>query len=251
MIFQNILESFVFFPDHQIIHTPESLHIPYQDIYVSKSKEKYHGWFMESSSPYVILFFHGNAGNISTRLSFVQKLYAQSFSICLFDYPGFGKSQGKPTEKTCIQTALLFYDFLLKKKKYPHQNIILWGESIGGSIAAHLSLTTQSPILILQSTFTDIQEIIHKVASKIPSFIYQSIGFHTKHHLKKRYQFSKMNKNIKTLIVHSREDELIPFTHAEILQKYATELIECYGKHSSPKINIQKIVDFILHDNHS
>jgi hypothetical protein len=246
MILKNIIESFVFFPNHQLIDTPESFHIPYQDIYLSTSKEKYHGWYMESKSPYVILFFHGNAGNISTRLSFVEKLYSQSFSICLFDYPGFGKSQGKPTEETCIQSALLFYDFLHKKKNFSHQNIILWGESIGGSIASHVALTTQNPILILQSTFTDIKEIIHKTASKIPYFIYKSIGFHTKHYLKKRHQFSKMNNNIKTLILHSREDELIPFTHAEILHKYATDLIECNGKHSSPKIDIKRIVHFIL-----
>lgn len=250
MIFKNILESLVFFPDKHLLDTPESFHIPYQDIFLSKSKNenKYHGWYMENG-PYVILFFHGNAGNISTRISFIQKLYLQSFSICIFDYPGFGKSQGKPTEDACIETALLFYQFLVQKKKFSPDKIILWGESIGGAIASHLSLTTHSPLLVLQSTFTDIREIIHKMASKIPHFIYKSIGFHTKHYLKKRYQFAKMNSNIKTLIIHSREDELIPFTHAEILGKYANELFECAGKHSSPKINelfIKRIIDFLL-----
>jgi alpha-beta hydrolase superfamily lysophospholipase len=248
-MYKEFVESFLFFPDKNIIDTPESFQIPFQDIFVSKENgERYHGWFMESQSPYVILFFHGNAGNISTRISFFKKLYEQNLSILAFDYPGFGKSQGKPTEESCQKTSLLFFQFLLHEKKYSSKKIILWGESIGGSIATLLSLSTHSPSLILQSTFTDIQEIIHKVAPKIPPFIYHSVRFQTKKYLKKRYQMSKLNRDIKTFIIHSREDELIPYTHAEVLKKYANQLLECRGKHSSPKMNetfFKKIVDFI------
>ena len=255
-MYKEFVESFLFFPDTNIIDTPESFQIPFQDIFVSKKNsdnfsktDKYHGWFMESKSPYVILFFHGNAGNISTRISFFKKLYEQNLSILAFDYPGFGKSQGKATEESCHQASLLFFHFLHYEKKYSHKNIILWGESIGGSLATLLSLNTHSPSLVLQSTFTDIQEIIHKVAPKIPSFIYHSVGFETKKYLKKRYQLTKLNKEMKTLILHSRDDELIPYTHAEVLKKYANDLFECGGKHSSPKINeafFKKIMNFLL-----
>lgn len=250
-MYKEFVESFLFFPDKNIINTPESFQIPFQDIFIlnEKDKERYHGWFMEANSQYVILFFHGNAGNISTRISFFKKLYEQNLSILAFDYPGFGKSQGKPTEESCQQTSLLFFHFLQNEKKYPNKKIILWGESIGGSIATLLSLKTHSSSLVLQSTFTNIQEIIHKVAPKIPSFIYHSIQFDTKKYLKKRYQLAKLNKEIKTLLIHSREDELIPYTHAEVLKKYANELFECGGKHSSPKMNeafFKRIMDFLL-----
>lgn len=250
-MYKEFIESFLFFPDKNIMDTPESFQIPFQDVFVSneKEEEKYHGWFMESNSSYVILFFHGNAGNISTRISFFKKIYEHNLSILAFDYPGFGKSQGKPTEESCQQTALLFYHFLKNEKKYSSKKIILWGESIGGSIATLLSISTHSPSLVLQSTFTDIQEIIHKVAPKIPSFIYNSVKFQTKKYLKKRYQMSKLNIDIKTLLIHSRDDELIPYTHAEVLKKYSNHLLECGGTHSSPKMNeafFKKIMDFLL-----
>ncbi len=252
-MWKEFVESFVFFPDPTIYQTPNQ--IPFQDIYVShsKSKERYHGWLMEykETSPYsgyIVLFFHGNAGNLSTRIPLYEKLYSQKISICAFDYPGFGKSQGKPTEESCLETALLFYQLLQKHFKYSSHKIILWGESIGGSIASHLSLTTHSPLLILQSTFTDIREMIKKVASKIPSFVYHPIGFHTQSYLQKRHKLAKINSNIKTLILHSREDEIIPFTHAEVLKRWTTVLIECKGKHTSPKMNeeiLKRIMDFI------
>jgi alpha-beta hydrolase superfamily lysophospholipase len=249
-MYKEFVESFLFFPDQNIMDTPESYQIPFQDVFVSKeNQERYHAWFMESKGPYVILFFHGNAGNISTRISFFKKLYEHHFSILAFDYPGFGKSQGKSTEESCQQAALLFFHFLQNEKKYSRKKIILWGESIGGSLATLLSLTTHSPSLVLQSTFTDIQEIIHKVAPKIPSFIYHSVRFETKKYLKKRYQMAKLNKEMKTLLIHSREDELIPYTHAEFLKKYANDLWECGGKHSSPKMNeafFKRIMDFLL-----
>lgn len=259
-MWKSLIESFVFFPDTNMMDSPDSFQIPFQDIFLQNSSgEKYHGWFMESNdfpigsdgNPVknnVILFFHGNAGNISTRISFFKKLYQQHFTILAFDYPGFGKSQGKPSEESCIQSALLFFHFLHKEKKYSRKQIILWGESLGGSLATSVSLQTHSPLLVLQSTFTDIQEMIRKVAPKIPSFIYHSIGFETKRDLKKRYQMTKLNKNMKTLILHSREDDLIPFTHAEVLKKYATLLYECHGKHTSPKFQdsfFQELIFFI------
>lgn len=250
-MYKEFVESFLFFPDKNMMDTPESFQIPFQDIFIfnEKDKERYHGWFMETKSQNVILFLHGNGGNISTRISFFKKLYEQNISILAFDYPGFGKSQGKPTEESCLNASLLFFHFLQNEKRFSTKKIILWGESIGGSLATLLSLTTHSPSLVLQSTFTDIHEIIHKVAPKIPSFIYHSVRFDTKKYLKKRYQIAKLNKEVKTLLLHSREDELIPFTHAEVLKKYANELFECGGKHSSPKMNeafFKRIIDFLL-----
>ncbi len=258
---KQFLEQFVFFPDKNISTTPDSLLLPFQNIYINNPNnpdQKFHGWLMEIppsdiniNNPlqnHIILFFHGNAGNISFRLSFFQKMYQYGINLLMFDYPGFGNSDGNPNEENCISTSILFYNFLKNTKMYNPSNIILWGESIGGSISSSVAILTNSPKLIIQSTFVDIKLIIKNIISPIPSFIYNSIGFQTKSNLRKRRKLKKNNKQ-KTLIIHSIDDELIPYEHAQILSRYCDDFYTCNGKHCSPKMNkefMNKIIEFIL-----
>ncbi len=290
-MFKNILENFVFNPDKDLKTKPSDFNMSYEDIFLSNSNSstssifyKYHGWYIENTSnfnielsKYVILYFHGNAGNISTRIHFLNKLYSLGFSIMIFDYPGFGLSEGNPNEESCLEVGNLFYNFLVENKKYTRKNIIFYGESIGGCIASHLALKTKIKHLILHSTFTNISLIIKRFFY-LPSLILEQIGFNTIYHLKKRYKLNmlvmdKSKKNIKddenkiedlnnndiqdnnnksklkTLVIHSKEDELIPFIHAIELSKYSTDFYECEGKHSSPKINkefLDQIIKFII-----
>ncbi len=283
---KNILENFVFNPDKTIYNDPSSLNLSFEDIFLNNNSlnsssiyNKYHGWLIENNSKhlfskYIILYFHGNAGNISTRLNMINKLFSLGFSVMIFDYPGFGLSEGYPNEESCLEVSELFYKYLHENKKYSKKNIIFYGESIGGSIATTLSVKTKIKYLILHSTFSNISLII-KQFIYIPSIILDKIGFNTIDSLKKRYKLNilKINKNInensdkienednktllnkinkelklKTLIIHSKEDELIPFFHALEMSKYSTDFYECEGKHSSPKINkefLEKIIKFI------
>ncbi len=295
---KNILENFVFNPDKTIYKEPSSYNLPFENIFLSNQNEhsssifnKYHGWFIENKadfnkelSNFVVLYFHGNAGNISTRINFVQKLYLTGLSVLIFDYPGFGLSDGYPNEESCIEVANLFYKFLHNTKKYSKKKIIFYGESIGGSIATSLAIKTKVKYLILHSTFTNISLII-KQFIYLPSLIIEQIGFNTIDNLKKRYKLnmieykkslnSKKNEEkdenyenhenhenyendekkenidfkLKTLVIHSKEDELIPYIHGINLSKYCTDFYECEGKHSSPKINkefLDKIINFII-----
>ena len=227
---KNFLENFVFFPDKTIHQTPDSFQLPYEDIFVKGTStstlyEKYHGWFIPALQnedeknilkDYVLIFFHGNAGNISHRLPFLKKIYTLGLSILIFDYPGFGKSDGHPNEENSILSGSLFIRFLKEKKGYHINHMIFYGESIGGSIATSCSDIYKNNYLIIQSSFTDIKEIIQGV-TKIPTFILQMVGFNTISLLRKRKKISRMNKNMKTLIIHSKEDELIPFHHGKRL----------------------------------
>ena len=251
---KQILERFVFFPDTQLISTPESIQYSYEDIYLSSpSHEKYHGWYIENSNQtktnplrhYILLFCHGNAGNISHRIPLLKKFLDIGFSICIFDYPSFGLSEGTPNEESCILSTSLFYQYLLETKKYQSSHIILYGESIGGSIATSVANKYSTPFLILQSTFTDIKQIIQQKIS-IPSFLYTIIGFETYKNLKIR---AKSNISLKTCIIHSQDDDLIPFEHAKRLAKYADLLLECKGKHSRTILHtsiFHTLMEFIL-----
>ena len=244
---KDFLEQFLFFPNKNIKNTPSHINIDYEDVYINYENDKYNGWFIKGhyknsvTENKCILFFHGNAGNISFRLQYIEKLYELGFSLLFFDYPGFGLSTGIPNENLCIKCSEGFYNFLLNTKKFLSKNIIFYGESIGGSIASSLANIYNIKYLILQSTFTDIKEVIKNIVN-FNLFMMSNIGFETLENLKIRYKLNKLNKKMKTLIIHSNNDELIDISHAEKLSKLSDTLYICNGTHSN--LNIDS--DFIF-----
>ena len=238
---KDFLEQFLFFPIKELKNTPNLYNIKYEDVYVNVKEIKCHGWFIESnkknsiSKDKVILFCHGNAGNISFRLPYIEKLYEAGFSLLFFDYPGFGLSTGIPNEDNCILCGKEYYNFLTIQKKFTNNNIIFYGESIGGSIAVSLANICNVKYLILQSTFTDIKKIIQKIVNI--NFIFNNFGFETLEQLKIRNKLNIINKKMKTLVIHSNEDELIDIIHATELSKYSDKYYICKGSHSSVLID--------------
>jgi esterase/lipase len=243
---KDFIEQFLFFPNNEIKRTPDYININYIDVYLDYKDDKYHGWFIEGnntnsiSKNKCILFLHGNAGNISFRLNYIQKFYELGFSLLFFDYPGFGLSTGIPNENSCIKCGEQFYNYLINQQNYNKNNIIFYGESIGGSISVSLANICNIKYLILQSTFTDIKEIIQNII-RIKIFIIDNIGFETLKNLKIRYKLNKLNKKMKTLIIHSNQDELINHTHAEDLSKYSDTLYLCDGAHANVNIDSEFI----------
>jgi esterase/lipase len=244
---KDFLEQFLFFPNKDIKKTPSIINIEYQDVFIEYNEDKYHGWYIQGNyknsitENKCIFFFHGNAGNISFRLNYIEKFYELGFSILIFDYPSFGLSSGIPNEKSCIKCADLFYQYLINEKKLISNNIIFYGESIGGSISSSLANIYNIKYLILQSTFTDIKEIIKNIIS-FNIFMKDIIGFETLENLKIRFKLNRLNKKMKTLIIHSNDDELIDISHANKLSEFSDEIYECNGAHSN--INIDS--DFIF-----
>jgi esterase/lipase len=243
---KNFLEQFLFFPNKELKKNPRNINIEYDEVYVKVNDDRYHGWFIQGNYKNsitlnkCILFFHGNAGNISFRLYYIEKLYELGFSLLFFDYPGFGLSTGIPNEDNCIKCSQEFYKYLIDKN-FEQKNIIFYGESIGGSIAMSLANIYNIKYLILQSTFTDIKEII-KIITTFNIFIMDNIGFETLENLKTRSKINKLTKKMKTLIIHSNDDELIDISHAKELSLYADKLYICNGTHS----NINMDSDFIF-----
>lgn len=242
---KDFVEQFLFFPNKEIKKTPEYVNIKYNDVFI----DKYHGWYIENNKDKTnsitnnkcILFFHGNAGNLSFRINYIEKLHAIGFSLMMFDYPSFGKSEGIPNENSCINCADKFYNYLLNEKQIQSTNIIFYGESIGGSIAASLANKYNIKYLIIQSSFADIKDIINNII-RFNIFMFNDIGFETLNNLKLRYKMNKMNKKMKTMIIHSVDDELIDYKYAIEMGKFSTILYQCSGGHSN--VNIDS--DFIF-----
>jgi uncharacterized protein len=257
-MFKSIIEQFVFFPQKELEKTPSQLGIEYQDIYLNMDIYKIHGWFIKNKvkkdmhtniKDKVILFLHGNAGNISFRLNYIKIFYDLGFSLMFFDYPGFGLSQGIPNENNCVNSGELFYNFLIENKNFKHENIIFYGESIGGACVCNLANKLNAKHLILQSTFTDIKMIIKNLSiSNYLNYFIEHLGFETLNYLKYRHKINLIQKKMKSMVIHSNNDEIINISNAQELSKYSNEFIITNGTHSNIEFNndlIYKIVEFI------
>lgn len=209
----------------------------YENVFFECNSYTLHGLlYLTEESEKIILYCHGNAGNIGHRLNIMNQWKQEGYSIFMFDYPGYGLSKGNPSEKSLYQSGEEALKYLLKTKK--KKNIILYGESIGCSVASYLATTFNIDKLILQSGFISMKEV---AKDYLPSYCHLLLFIVNEFNT---YQYlSKFNG--KLMILHSKEDEIIFFRHAEQLKIFSTEFIEIQGTHNEPMIDYKKLIKFI------
>lgn len=129
-----------------------------------------HGWYLpQPGSRDAMLLCHGNGGNLSYRgsslLRFRQHL---GCSVLIFDYPGYGKSGGKPSEEGCYQSGEAAIKWLGERKNIPAENVILYGESLGGGVATELAKRSPCKAVVLLKTFTSLPDIAQRLYRWLP-----------------------------------------------------------------------------------
>ena len=149
---------------------PASKGLKVQDIdFQSKDGKKLHGWFVASSQARAtLLWFHGNAGNLSHRLSNIQELLSLNLNIFIFDYRGYGKSEGEPDEEGIYIDSLAAYDRILKIESVSVESLFLFGRSLGGICAVQTAFHKPARGLILESVFTSASDMSRKIFPLIP-----------------------------------------------------------------------------------
>ena len=230
--------SFVFFPSKQQYMTPEDVNLKYRDItYKTEDGVNISSWFIPSDqSEYMILFCHGNAGNISHRVDSIELFHRLGLSTFIFDYRGYGKSKGKITEKGTYMDVEGAWDYIVDELGVKPENIIIFGRSIGGSIASWLAQKKNPKALIVESSFTSITDLGSELYPVFPVRLISKFKYNTKEYI----------KNIKcpVLIIHSKEDEMIPFHHGQTLFESAKdpkEFLQIHGSHNEGFIFSQEI----------
>jgi fermentation-respiration switch protein FrsA (DUF1100 family) len=215
--YPQIENLFIFFPQRAFDSAPESLRLAYEDCYfTTEDGKKLHSWFFpgEKGQP-VILHFHGNAGNISHRLDLVQPFVRKGLSVFLFDYRGFGRSEGRPSEQGLYRDGMAAFDSLVQKRGIPPDNIVLHGHSIGAAVAVEVALEKKVRALVLESAFTSTRDM----AKTMPLFLLL-------------YPFLPANYNnlekvshllVPKLIIHGEEDEVVPFSMGQKLFEAAAD----------------------------
>ena len=203
----------VFQPSAAIAAEAAQLGRPAEDVFIPVDKNgKIEAWFFPAdpasapSSRRVILICHGNAGNISHRLELCRLLLETGASVMVFDYRGYGRSPGHPSEENTCRDAQAAYQWL-RQKGFPATNIVGYGESLGGGVLAELAMREQLGGVILQSTFTSVPDLGAQMFPWLPVRLFGSVKYDTLQKLPRL--------KIPLLIMHSRQDTIIPFAHAQ------------------------------------
>ena len=225
-IFQS---RFVYFPIRTLSTDPSSIGLRFEDVYFeTEDGVTLHGWFIpHDGARGVILFCHGNAGNISHRLDSIMIFHRLGLDVFIFDYRGYGESKGKPTEHGTYQDAEAAWQYLIEERQINTSEIIVFGRSIGGALAAWLAQNHRPGGLILESTFTSLRDAAATIYHfpQIRRFV--RFEYNTAEHL--------AGVDCPVLVVHSRDDEIMSFHHGQLLFELAAEpktFLEISGTHN-------------------
>lgn len=184
--------------------------------FTTTDNTKLHGWFTPvNNSNKVLLWFHGNAGNITHRLDNIILFQKYGISTFIIDYRGYGKSRGQPSEQGLYLDAGAAYNFLVQEKGIKAENIIIFGRSLGGGVATQLALERDCAGLILESTMASVAAVARKVFPLLPSTAILQTRFDS---IKKIRQIQ-----VPVLIIHGTQDEILPYQQGQRLFEAANE----------------------------
>jgi uncharacterized protein len=176
-----------------------------------------HGWYLRQAGALkVVLICHGNAGNLSYRgqslLRFREHL---GCSALIFDYPGYGKSTGKPSEEGCYASAEAAIDWLQSAQGISSERIILFGDSLGGGVAVESARRRSCNALVLSKTFTSLPAVAKRIYPFLPVYWLM------------RNRFDNLSKmpdlRLPVFIASATLDDLVPFEMGKQLFAAAPE----------------------------
>lgn len=216
MVFE---EKLIYFPSSDLDATPAALGLEHEELLlVSPPGVRLHGWFLparKDGGRFTVLVCHGNAGNISHRLERALSMHQElGADVLLFDYRGFGRSEGNPDENGTYEDALSAYRYLADDRGVEPERIVLFGESLGAAVAVELSSRVPAGALVLESPFTSIPAMARVTYPFLPAFWV-------------RTKYDNLGKigglSIPLLVIHGTRDETVPFAQGQQLFGAARE----------------------------
>jgi len=225
-IFQS---HYVYYPERVLLADPGSIGLDFESVdFETADGVKLCGWYIPSKTARaVVLFCHGNAGNISHRLESIQIFHRLGLDVFIFDYRGYGQSEGKPTEHGTYQDAEAAWRYLVETHQVNPSQVVFFGRSLGGAVASWLAQSHRPRALILESTFTSVPDIAATLYPYLPVRFLSRFQYGTAEYLGRI--------ECPVLIVHSRDDEIMPFSHGRQLFEMAREpkeFLEISGTHN-------------------
>lgn len=222
----------IYFPDlpsRALDATPADADLAYEALKLTTADgETLDAWYVPAAGARrTVLYLHGNGGNIGHRLDAIAMFHGLGFNVLIFDYRGYGASTGRPDEAGSYQDALAAWRHLTQQRRIPPDRIVLYGESLGGSIAAWLAARHKLAALIMFASFTSMRDMARQHFPLYPAWLLV------------RYRYDTLGAMARidcpVLILHSPDDEIVPYSHAQTLFAAAPgpkRLVELKGRHN-------------------
>lgn len=211
---------------------PADIGLPFTPLSLTTAdNETLDGWFVPAgtkrASRGLVIFFHGNAGNMGHRLDYLRMFHDLGLATLIIDYRGYGRSSGTPSEHGTYLDAATAWRHATEVLGFTTNHIVLYGESMGGGVAAQLAATNRPGALILASTFTSVPDMGADLYPLLPIRLLANIRYDT---LTRLPQIS-----CPILVIHSRNDDIIPFRHGRRLfdaARQPKQFLEIVGGHN-------------------
>jgi len=233
-LFQGSMVFLANLPGRALEATPRDIGLDYEDVQIGTADgERLHGWFVPAANARgALLFFHGNAGNISHRLESIAIFNRLGLDVLIIDYRGYGQSTGKPGEQGTYRDAQAAWTYLLRERGLAPGSIVVFGRSLGGAVgawlAAQLAADEQPAALIIESSFSSGADMARRLYPVYPARLLTRLEYPVVDYARRL--------RCPVLVVHSRDDEIIPFAMGRAIYAAAPQpkaFIELRGDHNS------------------
>jgi fermentation-respiration switch protein FrsA (DUF1100 family) len=217
-------------PGRTLTASPGDIGLEYENVSLTtRDGERLHGWYVPATgSKAVMVFFHGNAGNISHRLDSIEIFHQLNLDTLIIDYRGYGESSGKASEQGTYLDAQAAWDYLVDERGIPANRIIVFGRSLGGAVGAWLGTQHTPAAVIIESSFTSGVDMARRLYPFLPVRLITRL----------RYPVAEYASHLDcpVLVVHSRNDEIIPFAMGQSIYaavKHQKSFLELRGDHNN------------------
>ena len=233
-LFQGSLVFLANLPGRALDATPADIGLPYEDAWITTADgERLHGWYVPADAARgALLFFHGNAGNISHRLESIAIFNRLGLDVLIVDYRGYGQSSGRPSEEGTYHDARAAWEYLRGERGVPPGRIVVFGRSLGGAVGAWLAAglpeDAAPAAVIVESSFTSGVDMARRLYPVYPARLLTRL----------KYPVVEYAARLRSpvLVVHSRNDEIIPFAMGRRLYEAAPQpksFLELRGDHNA------------------
>ncbi|WP_200251117.1 alpha/beta hydrolase [Lamprobacter modestohalophilus] len=224
----------IFFPDERLQATPIDWGLEYEEVELTTEDGiSLHGWRIKpprarDTAPRTLLFFHGNAGNLSHRGDSIRIFTDLGLEVLIIDYRGYGRSQGSPSEQGLYRDATAAWQWLTQVRGTPPEDIVLFGRSLGGAVAAWLAARTTPAAVIIESSFDRMQSLAEVHYPLLSRLIPLRVAFPAVEEI--------ANVQSPLLVLHSPDDEIVPISLGRRLYEAAPgpkQFVEFQGGHNN------------------
>ena len=214
----NLIEKrFIFFPERELVGSPAELGLRYEEVHFPAGDGvRLHGWFVPGDRDITWIWFHGNAGNISHRLENLALLNQRlGVNILLFDYRGYGRSEGDISEKGTYLDAKGALEYLHTRGDVDPHRIVYYGRSLGSAVAVWLAAEHAPLGTILESPFSSVRDMAKAAYPGLPLHLL----------VRTRYDSLSLMPSVSSpvLILHGDRDDIVPISQARKLYEAARE----------------------------